>query len=71
MYTAILSAAEMWYARITGKPAGDAVALYNKDLRRALEDDTVSPLAGRPHTWPYPTPRTMGYRSALLSDLGG
>ena len=71
MYTAILSAAEMWYARITGKSAGDAVALYNKDLRRALEDDTVSPLSGRPQTWPYPTPRTMGYRSALLNDIGG
>jgi len=71
MYTAILSGAEMWYARIIGKPAADAVALYNKDLRRALEDDTVSPLSGRPHVFPYPTPRTMGYRSALLPDIGG
>lgn len=70
MYTAILSAAEMWYARITGKSAGDAVALYNKDLRRALEDDTVSPMSGRPNTGTYPTPRTMGYRSALLPDTG-
>jgi hypothetical protein len=71
MYTAILSSAEMWYARIIGKPAADAVALANKDLRRALEDDTISPLAGRPHVFPYPTPRTMGFRSAILPDIGG
>lgn len=71
MYTAILSSAEMWYARITGKSAADAIALANKDLRRALEDDTVSPLSGRPHVFPYPTPRSMGYRSALLPDTGG
>ena len=71
MYTAILSSAEMWYARITGKPAADAVALANKDLRRALEDDAISPLSGRPRGFAYPTPRSMGYRSALLNDIGG
>lgn len=70
MWTAILSAAEMWYARIAGKPAGDAITVYNRDLRLAMENDVVSPLSGRAYMKHYPTPRTMGYHSPLQQDVG-
>lgn len=69
MYTAIISAAEMWYARIAGKAYETAMQAYNRDLRIAMENDQVAPLSGRPHTTPYPTPRTMGWHSSLRQDL--
>lgn len=69
MYTAILSAVEMWYARIAGKPAGDAINIYNRDLRIAMENDTLSPRSGRPVGSPYPTPRSRGWHSDLMPDL--
>lgn len=71
MWTAMLSATEMWYARLAGKPAGDAVALFNRDLRLAMENDVISPLAGRQYVTHYPTPRTLGYHSNPLGDVGG
>jgi hypothetical protein len=70
MYTAVLSAAEMWYARIIGKNATEAIAIYNRDLRLAMENDVVSPLGGRMYTTHYPTPRTMGFHSPLRGDVG-
>jgi hypothetical protein len=70
MYTAVLSASEMWYARIIGKNATEAIAIYNRDLRVAMENDVVSPLGGRMYTTHYPTPRTMGYHSPLRGDVG-
>lgn len=69
MYTAVLSATEMWYARLVGKDAGQPTALFNRDLRLAMENDTISPAAGRIRRQ-YPTPRTMGYYSPLLPDVG-
>lgn len=69
MYTAILSACEMWYARIAGKPADAAMQLFNRDLRIAMENDAVAPRSGRPHHTPYPTPRSMGWHSELGPDL--
>ena len=69
MYTAILSACEMWYARIAGKPVEVAMQAYNRDLRIAMENDQISPLSGRPFKNPYPTPRTMGWHSSLRQDL--
>lgn len=68
MYTAILSAAEMWYARLAGRSAKDAVALFNRDLRLAMEADVVSPMSGRPRHLDYPTFRSMGWKSAQLPD---
>lgn len=68
MYTAVLSAAEMWYARLAGRSAKDAVPLFNRDLRLALEADVVSPLSGRPRSISYPTYRSMGWKSAQLPD---
>ena len=70
MYTAILSGAELWYARLAGKPGNDVQALFNRDLRLAMERDVVSPLSGQPRPIGYPTPRTMGYYSAQLPDQG-
>lgn len=69
MYTAILSAAEMWYARIAGKPGEAPVQMFMRDLRMAMEQDVVSPLSGRPNHLPYPTPRTMGWTSEPLPDV--
>jgi hypothetical protein len=69
MYTAILSAAEMWYARIAGKPYDAAMQTYVRDLRMAMENDVVAPLSGRPPGGHYPTPRSMGWHSQLQQDL--
>ena len=71
MYTAILSGVELWYARMAGKPAGDVFGVFNRDLRLAMENDVVSPLAGRQYMTHYPTPRTLGYHSPLRNDIGG
>lgn len=68
MYTAILSACELWYARIAGKPAGDAFSVFNRDLRLAMESDVVSPISGR-QAGMYPTPRSAGWHSSLLPDV--
>ncbi len=70
MYTAILSASEMWYARLAGKPAVEVVQLFNRDLRLAMENDVVSPLSGRPRMIDYPTARSMGWKSRQLPDQG-
>lgn len=70
MYTALLSAVEMWYARMAGKPAAEITALFNRDLRLAMEADVVTPMSGRPQPIAYPTPRSMGWRSNQLSDQG-
>lgn len=68
MWTAMLSAAEMWYARVAGKPAADAMALFNRDIRIAMENDQVAPYSGRPHGRWYPTPRSMGWHSVIMPD---
>ena len=67
MWTAILSGVEMWYARIAGKPADVAMAMFNRDLRLAMEADVVTPMSGLSHN-AYPTPRSMGWQSKLLRD---
>lgn len=69
MYTAILSACEMWYARIAGKPYDMAMNTFNRDMRIAMENDNVAPLSGRPHNTPYPTPRSMGWHSEIMPDV--
>jgi hypothetical protein len=69
MYTAILSAAELWYARVAGKSADSVLAIYNRDLRIAMENDAVVPWSGRPLNMPHPTPRTMGWYSPQMPDV--
>ena len=70
MYTAILSASEMWFARLAGKPAVEVVQLFNRDLRLAMENDVVSPLSGRLRMSEFPTARSMGWKSSQLPDQG-
>lgn len=69
MYTAVLSACEMWYARIAGKPADAAMQLYGRDLRIAMESDQVAPYSGRNPLGHHPTPRSMGWRSTPRFDV--
>lgn len=71
MYTAVLSAAELWYARLVGKSGVEAAALFNRDLRQAMENDVVSPQSGRMYVTHYPTPVTRGFHSPLQNDVGG
>lgn len=47
MYTALLSGAEMWAARLTGKNLEGATGVYGRDLRMAFESDAMAPYSGR------------------------
>lgn len=69
MWTAVMTACEMWYARTAGKPVDVAMQAFNRDLRIAMETDVITPHSGRPHHSPYPTPRSMGWYSNLLPDI--
>ncbi len=71
MYTAILSACEMWYARLAGKDYGQAMNAFNRDLRIAMENDVVTPLSGMPYgSYTFGgSPRTMGWHSDLGQDI--
>ena len=71
MYTAVLSGAELWYARLTGKSGVEAAALFNRDLKLAMENDVVSPQSGRMYVTHYPTPVTRGFHSPIQGDVGG
>lgn len=58
MYTAMLSGAEFWLARLMGKDYGTVYELYQRDLRIAFESDAVAVLEGRHlnrgQGWYYP-----------------
>ena len=58
MYTALLSGAEFWLARLMGKDYGTVNELYQRDLRIAFESDAVAVLEGRQlnrgQGWYYP-----------------
>lgn len=70
MYTAILSAAEMWYSRLAGRDYATAMTVFNRDLRIAMELDTVTPMSGDPpYGVAYPTPRTAGWHSDIGADI--
>jgi hypothetical protein len=47
MYTALLSGAEAWVARLLGKNIDGSMAIHARDLRLAFEQDTVAPISGR------------------------
>lgn len=80
MFTALLSAAEMWVARLMGKNVELAAQIYQKDLIRAMEQDVVTPMSGRrlgvsrhPEHAIAPfagTPRSLGYYSPSGPDTG-
>jgi hypothetical protein len=66
MWTACLSACEMWHARMAGKGGQEVALLFNRDMRIAMESDAISPTGtvARIHA----TPRSMGWHSNLLPD---
>jgi hypothetical protein len=47
MYTAMLSGAEVWLSRLTGRNVEGAMGVYGRDLRMAFESDAVAPVSGR------------------------
>ncbi len=47
MLTAVLSAAEVWVAKLMGKNIEGAMTVYQRDLRMAFEADNIAPIAGR------------------------
>ena len=67
MYTALLSGAEMWYARLTNKSANEALVVFTRDLRLAMEMDAPSPHANQMRH-AYPTARSHGWYSPLQPD---
>jgi hypothetical protein len=69
MYTAILSACDMWYARMAGKPFNDAMVVFTRDLRLAMEADIVTPRSGHASGYNYSTPRSAGWYSHMRPDI--
>lgn len=66
MHNVILSGAEYWLARTRAKSADKEFALYQRDLRLALERDQLAPLSGRSREIYH----NGGWRSPLLPDGG-
>ena len=82
MWSACLSAAEVWYARLTGKNVEGALTIYSRDMRLAMEQDGLAPFSGRrtyvlryPENMEMPyastgTARSLGYYSGESNDTG-
>lgn len=64
MHNALLSCAEYWLARMRGAKPDNAFAMYQRDMRLALEGDQIAPLEGTPRTI-YDTGR---WRTTLVAD---
>jgi hypothetical protein len=81
MFTAVLSSAEVWLGRLLGKNIEGAMAVYQRDLKMAMESDVVAPISGRRAATdrhpdmaspPYAgSPRALGYYSQSGPDTGG
>ena len=66
MQNALYSGCEYWLARIRGVKASDAFAMYQRDLKLAMEQDQLAPLSGRSREiW-----HDGGWRSPLKADEG-
>ena len=64
MHNALLSGAEYWLARMRGTKPDNAFALYQRDLKLAMEGDQLAPYSGVSRTiWD-----TSGWRTPLQSD---
>jgi hypothetical protein len=83
MLSAVLSGAEAWLARLKGSNVEGALAVHSRDMRMAMEADTVAPMSGRrlnlsrhPENMPIPfsgnasTARTMGFYGPSQPDTG-
>jgi len=47
MFTALLTGAELWMARMSGKDISGPLQMYQRDLRLSMEQDVVAPVSGR------------------------
>jgi len=47
MYTAVLSCAESWLARLMGKSIEAPMSVFHRDLRMAFEQDSIAPISGQ------------------------
>jgi hypothetical protein len=66
MRNVMYSAAEYWLARIRNQKPDNAFAMYQRDLRLAMEMDQLAPLSGRSREiW-----HDGGWRSPLKPDQG-
>lgn len=83
MFSAVLSGAEVWLARLQGKNVEGAMTVHARDMRMAMEADAVNPMSGRRHNIvrhpegiqiPFSghtsTARDMGYYSPSEPDTG-
>lgn len=69
MFTAILSGAEVWLAKMMGKNVEGALAVYNRDLRMAFEADSVVPMSGTRGSSVFTSrARALGYYSPSGPD---
>lgn len=66
MQQAMDACCDYWLARIRGNSPDKAFAMYQRDLRLAMEQDQLAPLSGRSReVW-----HDGGWRSQLLADRG-
>ena len=83
MFSAVLSSAEVWLARLHGKNVEGAMTVHARDMRLAMEADAINPVSGRRHNVsrhpegiqiPFSghtgTARDMGYYSPSQADTG-
>lgn len=75
MYRAFLSCCESWYARLQGKPVDGAIAVYQRDLRLAFEQDVIAPISGQRGASGLGAygagPRYFGWASPSMPNTGG
>lgn len=66
MHNCMYSAAEYWLARIRNQKPDNAFAMYQRDMRLAMEQDQLAPLSGRSQEiW-----HDGGWKSPLKADQG-
>lgn len=71
MYTAVLSGAEMWLARLMGKNVEGASGVFARDMRLAFEADSVAPISGTRRGWSLiGAARALGYYTPSGPDTG-
>jgi hypothetical protein len=66
MHNVMYSAAEYWLARIRNQKPDNAFAMYQRDLRLAMEMDQLAPLSGRSREIYH----DGGWKSPLKPDAG-
>jgi hypothetical protein len=75
MFRAFLSCCESWYARLQGKPVDGAIAVYQRDLRLAFEQDVIAPISGQRGASGLGSygagPRYFGWASPSMPNTGG